>query len=51
MPTDISKPNFCPQCGKNIDDVEYIRYGGVCKVCWHTNDRKRKEKTRNIKKR
>ena len=24
----------CTCCGKNISDVEYIRYGGVCKICW-----------------
>lgn len=23
------------ECGKRISDVEYIRYGGVCKECWH----------------
>ena len=29
--TDTSK---CMCCGKTIRDLEYIRYGGVCKVCW-----------------
>lgn len=24
----------CACCGKEISDVEYIRYGGVCKICW-----------------
>lgn len=28
----------CPQCGKEISNVEYIRYGGVCCGCWHKND-------------
>ena len=28
----------CPQCGKEISNVEYIRYGGVCSTCWHKND-------------
>ena len=24
----------CAVCGKNISDLEYIRYGGICKICW-----------------
>ena len=24
----------CACCGKNISDLEYIRYGGICKICW-----------------
>lgn len=32
------------ECGKRIRDVEYIRYGGVCKVCWHKNNIKRNNK-------
>lgn len=30
------------ECGKRISDVEYIRYGGVCRECWHKNNNKRK---------
>lgn len=32
----------CLCCGKAIGDVEYIRYGGYCQICWHKNDRERK---------
>lgn len=32
----------CIDCGKEIHDVEYIRYGGMCMVCWDINDKKRK---------
>ena len=24
----------CACCGKNISDLEYIRYGGICQICW-----------------
>lgn len=36
----------CPQCGKVISNVEYIRYGGVCQNCWNINDKK----VKNLKK-
>jgi len=28
----------CPHCGKEISNVEYMRYGGVCRDCWHKNE-------------
>ena len=31
------------KCGKRISDVEYIRYGGVCKECWHKYNKRSKE--------
>ena len=37
----------CPQCGKTIKNVEYIRYGGTCSTCWHKNNL---EKSQNLKK-
>ena len=37
----------CPQCGKVISNVEYIRYGGTCGGCWHKNNLK---KSQNLKK-
>lgn len=24
----------CACCGKNISDVEYFLYDGMCKICW-----------------
>ena len=24
----------CTCCGKNISDVEYTLYDGMCKICW-----------------
>ena len=38
----------CPQCGKEISNVEYIRYGGVCCDCWHKNDNQKTKKLRKI---
>lgn len=32
----------CLYCGKEIADVEYIRYGGICISCWHVNNNKKK---------
>ena len=29
--TDSTK---CADCGKNISNAEYTRYGGMCKICW-----------------
>ena len=42
----MSDTTKCPQCGKEISNVEYIRYGGVCCGCWHKNDIQKTKKLR-----
>lgn len=45
-----AKKCVCAVCGKQISDVEYIRYGGVCNLCWHKEDMKRKSAIKNARK-
>ena len=34
------RDNKCNECGKDIGNVEYIRYNGICKECWHKLNKK-----------
>jgi len=35
----------CIDCNKEINDVRYIRYGGLCMCCYEKQERKRKRMT------
>ncbi len=38
---------FCPECGKEIDETEFMEFNGKCAICYLNEKETVQEKIRN----
>lgn len=47
----VGKPTECKclRCGYPVEDVEYIRYGGMHSMCWELEDKENRKLRKQMK--